>query len=104
MRPKRDERSEESISPGAPSIHGELLKLGIDVSETAESKYLVRDGKPPSQTWRTFLENHSKDIIAADFFTVPTATFHVLFVLVVLSHDRRVILHTNNILPSGRFR
>lgn len=80
---------------GAPRIHGELMKLGIDVSETTVSKYLIRDRKPPSQTWRTFLENHAKDIIATDFFTVPTATFRVLFVLVVLSHDRREIVHTN---------
>ncbi len=80
---------------GAPRIHGELLKLGINVSETTVSKYLIRDRKPPAQTWRTFLENHAKDIIATDFFTVPTATFRVLFVLVVLSHDRREIVHTN---------
>ena len=80
---------------GAPRIHGVLLKLGLDVSEATVSRYLVRRPKPPSQTWRTFLENHTKDIIATDFFTVPTATFRVLFVLVVLSHDRRKILHTN---------
>lgn len=80
---------------GAPRIHGELLKLGIDVSQTTVAKYLIRERKPPSQTWRTFLENHAKDIIATDFFTVPTATFRVLFVLVILSHDRREILHTN---------
>lgn len=80
---------------GAPRIHGELLKLGIDVSEAVVSKYMIRGRKPPSQSWRTFLENHSKDIIATDFFTVPTATFRVLFVLVLLSHDRRQILHTN---------
>lgn len=80
---------------GAPRIHGELLKLGIDVSEAVVSKYMIRNPKPPSQTWRTFLENHSKNIIATDFFTVPTATFRVLFVLVILSHDRREILHTN---------
>jgi putative transposase len=80
---------------GAPRIHGELLKLGIEVSETTVSKYLIRERKPPSQSWRTFLENHGKEIIATDFFTVPTATFRVLFVLVVLSHDRREILHTN---------
>jgi len=80
---------------GAPRIHGELLKLGIEISETTVSKYLIRERMPPSQTWRTFLESHSKDIIATDFFTVPTATFRVLFVLVVLSHDRREILHTN---------
>mgnify|MGYP003666596174 CR=1 FL=1 len=80
---------------GAPRIHGELLKLGFEISETTVSKYLIRERMPPSQTWRTFLENHSKDIIATGFFTVPTATFRVLFVLVVLSHDRREILHTN---------
>lgn len=80
---------------GAPRIHGELLKLGIEVSQTTVAKYLVRVRKPPSQAWRTFLENHAEDIIATDFFTVPTATFRVLFVLVVLSHDRRDILHFN---------
>ena len=80
---------------GAPRIHGELLMLGIDVSQTTVAKYLVRGRNPPSQTWRTFLENHAKEIIATDFFTVPTATFRVLFVLVVLSHDRREILRTN---------
>ena len=80
---------------GAPRIHGELLKLGINVSEAVVSKYMIKDRKPPSQTWRTFLENHSKDIVATDFFTVPTATFRVLIVLIVLSHDRREILHTN---------
>ena len=80
---------------GAPRIHGELLKLGIEVSETTVAKYLIRTRKPPPQTWRTFLKNHAKDIVATDFFTVPTATFRVLFVLVVLSHDRREILHSN---------
>jgi len=80
---------------GAPRIHGELLKLGIDVSEATVSKYMVRRRGPPSQTWRTFLENHAKELIALDFFTVPTATFRVLFVLIILSHDRRRILHFN---------
>ena len=80
---------------GAPRIHGELLKLGIDVSEAAVSKYMIRRRGPPSQTWRTFLSNHAKDIIALDFFTVPTATFRILFVLIILSHDRRRILHVN---------
>ena len=80
---------------GAPRIHGELLKLGIDVSEAAVSKYMIRRRGPPSQTWRTFLSNHAKDIIAVDFFTVPTATFRILFVLIILSHDRRRILHVN---------
>jgi putative transposase len=80
---------------GAPRIHGELLKLGLSVSEATVSKYMTRHRRPPSQSWRTFLANHASDIAAIDFLTVPTATFRVLFVLVILSHDRRKILHTN---------
>jgi len=80
---------------GAPRIHGELLKLGIEISEATVSKYMIKRRGPPSQTWRTFLENHAKEIIALDFFTVPTATFRILFVLIILSHDRRRILHVN---------
>ena len=80
---------------GAPRVHGELLKLGIEVSETTVSKYMTKHRGPPSQNWRTFLQNHAKELIALDFFTVPTATFRVLFVLVILSHDRRRILHFN---------
>ncbi len=63
---------------GAPRIHGELLKLGVSVSEAVVSKYMIRDRRPPSQTWRTFLGNHARDIIAVDFLTVPTATFRVV--------------------------
>ena len=80
---------------GAPRIHGELLKLGIEASEATVSKYMIKRRGPPSQTWRTFLENHAKEIIALDFFTVPTATFRILFVLIILSHDRQRILHVN---------
>src|SRR5256712_2999481 len=80
---------------GAPRIHGELLKLGLTVSQATVSKYMLRPRKPPSQAWRAFLKNHAKDLIALDFFTVPTATFRVLFVLVVLSHDRRRLMHFN---------
>jgi transposase InsO family protein len=80
---------------GAPRVHGELLKLGIEVSETTVSKYMIKHRGPPSQNWRTSLQNHTKELIAIDFFTVPTATFRVLFVLVILSHDRRRILHFN---------
>ena len=80
---------------GAPRVHGELLKLGLDVSVTTVSKYMVKHRGPPSQTWQTFLRNHAKELIALDFFTAPTATFRVLFVLVILSHDRRRILHFN---------
>src|SRR5713226_591700 len=57
---------------GAPRIHGELLKLGIEVSQATVAKYMARDRKPPSQTWRTFLENHVQSLAAADFFVVPT--------------------------------
>ncbi len=66
-----------------------MLKLGLTVSQATVSKYVFRRRQPPSQTWRAFLKNHAKDLIAVDFFTVPTATFRILFVLVVLSHDRR---------------
>ena len=78
---------------GAPRIHGELLKLGIDVCQATVAKYLVRGRRPPSQTWRTFLRNHVGQIVAADFFVVPTATYRLLFVLVLLAHDRRRIRH-----------
>jgi putative transposase len=80
---------------GAPRIHGELLKLGIDIGETSVSKYMVRCRKPPSQTWRTFLENHLTQLVSIDFFTVPTIRFQVLYVFLVLAHDRRRILHFN---------
>jgi putative transposase len=81
---------------GAPRIHGELLKLGIEISERTVSNLMPRrDRKPPSQTWRTFLKNHMDSIVSIDFFTVPTATFRVLFALVVLSHSRRRVVHFN---------
>jgi putative transposase len=63
---------------GAPRIHGELLKLGIDIGESSVSKYMVHGRKPPSQTWRTFLENHAKQLVSIDFFTVPTIRFQIL--------------------------
>src|SRR5207247_9686636 len=68
---------------GAPSIHSELLKLGIQISEASVAKYMVRHRKPPSQTWRTFLKNHMAQLASVDFFTVPTALFQVLFVFVL---------------------
>jgi len=80
---------------GAPRIHGELLKLGIQVSEATVSKYMPRRRKPPSQNWRTFLDNHVGGLVSVDFFTVPTVFFRVLFVFVVLAHDRRRILSIN---------
>ena len=78
---------------GAPRIHGELLKLGIEVSQATVAKYMVRHRKPPSQTWRTFLKNHMTSMVSADFFVVPTITFRLLFVFVILSHDRRRPIH-----------
>lgn len=78
---------------GAPRIHGELLKLGIDVSERTVSRYMPRNRKPPSQTWRTFLENHADCLASMDLFVVPTAAFRLLYGFVVLRHDRRRIVH-----------
>ena len=78
---------------GAPRIHGELLKLGFTVSQTTVATYMVRHRPLPSQTWRTFLTNHAQQLIAADFFVVPTATCRLLFVLVLLAHDRRRVVH-----------
>ncbi len=80
---------------GAPRIHGELLKLGIEISQTTVAKYMPRRRRPPSQSWRAFLENHLNDMVSIDFFTVPSAAFQVLFVFVVLVHDRRRPLHFN---------
>ena len=78
---------------GAPRILGELLKLGFKLSQATVAKYMVRHQKPPSQTWRTFLQNHMRDMVAADFFVVPTVFFDLLFVFVILSHDRRRVVH-----------
>src|SRR5438552_8403538 len=80
---------------GAPRIHGELLKLGIDLAERSVSRLMPKRRTPPSQTWRTFLTNHVPDLVAVDFFTVPTAQLRVLFVLVVLAHQRRHVIHFN---------
>ena len=78
---------------GAPRIHGELLKLGLGVSQATVAKYMVRNRKPPSQSWRTFLKNHMTNMVSADFLVVPTITFRLLFVFVILSHDRRRPVH-----------
>lgn len=80
---------------GAPRVHGELLKLGIDISQATVSKHMIRNRTPPSQGWRTFLDNHIGDLVSIDFFTVPTVTFRILFVFVVLAHERRRIVHFN---------
>jgi len=68
----------ENPTWGAPRIHGELLKLGINIAESSVSKYMVLRTKPPSQSWRTFLENHVQQLVSIDFFTVPTIHFQVL--------------------------
>jgi len=85
--------SRENPLWGAPRIHGELLKPGIDVSQATVTRYMFRHPKPPSRTWRTFLDNHVNCLVSIDFFVVPTATFTVLFVFIVLRHERRCIEH-----------
>ena len=80
---------------GAPRIHCELLKLGINVSQATVAKYMVRHPKPPSHAWRTFLKNHTKQLASIDFFTVPTISFRILYVFLVLSHERRRVVHFN---------
>ena len=87
--------SRENQLWGAPHIHGELLKLGIEISETSVAKYMARQRKPPSQTWRTFLDNHVQNLVSVDFFTVPTIRFQVLYVFLVLAHHRRRVVHFN---------
>ena len=87
---------------GAPRIHGELLKLGIEVSQRTVARLMPRRPKPPSQTWRTFLQNHVADLVSVDFFVVPTATFRVLYVFVVLLHHRRrVVLSLARVAAGG---
>src|SRR5262249_24885199 len=80
---------------GAPRIHSELLKLGIKISPASVVKYMVRHPKPPSQTWRTFLNNHVSQLASIDFFTVHTICFEILFVFAVLTHNRRRVVHFN---------
>jgi len=77
---------------GAPRIHGELLKLGIDVGQTTVAKYMLRHRRPPSQGWKTFLHNHADGIASIDFVIVPTMRFRLLYGLVILRHGRRQLL------------
>jgi putative transposase len=79
---------------GAPRIHGELLKLGIEVSQATIAKYMVRRRGAPSSTWRSFLRNHAQGIAAIDMFVVASASFRLLYVMIILAHDRRNIVHT----------
>src|SRR5262245_19266741 len=78
---------------GAPRIHGELRKLGIDVSQATVAKYMSHRRRTPSPNWRTFLANHTSQITATDFFVVPTVTYRLLFVFVILTHERRRLVH-----------
>ncbi len=87
--------SRNNIGWGAPRIHGELKMPGIEISESTVAKYMIRHCNPPSQTWCTFLENHATELVSVDFFTVPTATFRILYVFVILHHERREIVHFN---------
>jgi hypothetical protein len=77
---------------GAPRIHGELLKLGIDVGQTTVAKYMARTRRPPSQGWKTFVCNHADGIASMDMFVVPTASFRLLYGLLILQHGRRELL------------
>jgi putative transposase len=80
---------------GTPRIVGELAKLGIEVPKSTVDKYRVRPPKPFSPTWKAFLKNHVTDLVAIDFFIVPTIRFKLLFVLIVLAHSRRKVIHFN---------
>ena len=87
----------ENPTWGAPRIHGELLKLGFDLSERSVSRWIRRAPRDPDpiKQWLTFLKNHREAIAAMDFFTVPTLTFGVLYCFFVIGHDRRKILYFN---------
>jgi transposase InsO family protein len=80
---------------GSPRVVGELRKLGIEVAKSTVEKYRLRPHKSPSPTWQTFLKNHMEDVVALDFFVVPTVTRKVLFVLLILAHHRRRVVHFN---------
>ncbi len=80
---------------GAPRIHGELLKLGFEVSQSSVAKYMVKRQRPPSQGWRTFLRNHAPDIAAMDLFVVPTIGFELLYAFVIIRLGRRELIWIN---------
>jgi len=84
-----------NVTWGAPRIHGELLKLGFEISERTVSRLMPKRSKKPSQTWKTFLTNHIGQLVSIDFFTVSTLQLGVLFVFVVLAHERRRLVHLN---------
>jgi hypothetical protein len=84
-----------NLAWGSPRIVGELHKLGIDVTKSTVEKYRIRLLKPPSPSWKTFLMNHVQDLVALDFFVVPTVTHNVLFVLLIMAYERRRLVHFN---------
>ena len=87
-------REMSSANPlwGAPRIHGELIKLGIEISQATVAKYMVRRRGTPSPTWRSFLRNQAAGIAAIDMFVVASASFRLLYVMIILAHDRRKIV------------
>jgi len=85
----------ENATWGAPRIQAELRLLGHEVAESTVAKYLSRHSKPPSQTWNVFLKNHVGTLASMDFFTVPTVTFRLLYVFIILRHQRRRVVHVN---------
>ena len=96
--------SRENPLWGASRIHGELLMLGFELAQSTVSKYMTRPSKPPSQTWKTFLQNHAQAIAAIDICVVPTLTFELLFAFLILGHGRRQLLWfevTRHPQPSG---
>lgn len=78
---------------GAPRVHGELLKVGVDVAQSTVARYVVKGRRPPSQSWKTFLRNHADGVASIDFFVAPTAAFKLLFGVVILRHDQRQLVH-----------
>ncbi|MBW2602530.1 MAG: transposase [Deltaproteobacteria bacterium] len=96
--------SQENPTWGAPIIQSELKLLGFEIADSTVAKYMVRQRKPPSQTWRAFLRNHVKQTAAIDFFTVPTVRFQILYCFIVLRHHRRQIVHFNVTMhPTARW-
>jgi len=89
-------RQMSSANPhwSAPQIHGELLKIGIEVSQATVAKYMVRRRGGASPTWRSFLCNQAQGIAAIDMFVVASASFRLLYVMIILAHDRRKIIRT----------
>ena len=87
--------SRDNSTWGVPRSKDELALLGIQVAESTIRKYRIRSKSPPSQTWKSFLKNHVKDIAAIDFFTILTINFRVLYCFIVLRHDRRKLIHFN---------